>query len=191
MVERFTPRQAGAYPFMPMWSHMRKPLSPLQSLKLKSEAPKIVQDQEPTVKLQDPEIVHVAEEDIDGMDEMDMAGMLKHYPIVCKDIYKYVKEACDKLEHNGSLMYDEIPDKETILRLVDKIYDAMVDANQVDKQDLARRIALPRGYYGSMYKDMITVILVNEIYGNRRRRHRRRRRRYPCHHGCHNQYPYY
>lgn len=217
MVERFTPQYARYYPFMPVWSHMRgpnrqmargdqqpdtkettheteetntrnlRPVTKREDMPKPETANEMPKDQaKPDTGEKEPNNVFIPEEDMDGMDEMDLAQMLKMYPKISKEIYKYVKMICDTLDKEGSMMYDEVMDKESILRLVEKIFKMIMEEHAKD----SKRGAMPRGYYGGLYKDMIHTILLNEMYGHRRRRHRRRHRRYPCYKGCHH-YPYY
>ena len=51
--------------------------------------------------------------------EKDLDRMRELYPNEVKKIQKYVDEECDRMEYEGSLMFDEYPDK-TMLSLVSK-----------------------------------------------------------------------
>lgn len=159
-MEKYAYQQPRFYPFIPYYPMMWR------------AGHEQMQKEEPKPKVQMPE------EDMDGLDEMDMAYMLQLYPILCKKIYKYVKEMCDTMEHNGSAMYDELPDKETLIKIVEKVYDKMKEDHMLNAQEITMDRAMPRRYYGSIYRDLITVVLLGEIFGNRRRRYRRRRRPY-------------
>ena len=43
--------------------------------------------------------------------EKDLDRMRELYPNEVKKIQKYVDEECDRMEYEGSLMFDEYPDK--------------------------------------------------------------------------------
>lgn len=49
------------------------------------------------------------------------------YPDKMKKIQNYVEETCDKLDYDGSAMYDECPDKVTLYRISTMIYDMLMD----------------------------------------------------------------
>lgn len=49
------------------------------------------------------------------------------YPDKMKKIQDYVEETCDKLDYDGSAMYDECPDKVTLYRISTMIYDMLMD----------------------------------------------------------------
>ena len=48
------------------------------------------------------------------------------YPDSIMNIYRHVSDYCDKLEHNGSLMYDEFPDKERIRLMARQIHNNLM-----------------------------------------------------------------
>ena len=43
------------------------------------------------------------------------------YPPEIKDIQLEIEEICDKMEYDGSIMFDECPDKVSVERIVKKI----------------------------------------------------------------------
>ena len=43
------------------------------------------------------------------------------YPVEVKEIQELVEDACDRMEYDGSLMYDEYPDKVSVESMVKKI----------------------------------------------------------------------
>lgn len=45
------------------------------------------------------------------------------YPIEVKEIQAAVQEMCDRMEYDGSLMYDEYPDKVSVERMAQRICD--------------------------------------------------------------------
>lgn len=48
------------------------------------------------------------------------------YPRTAQQIMPAVEEACDQMEHTGSRMYDEFPDKYMLQRLSQQIYERVV-----------------------------------------------------------------
>ena len=47
------------------------------------------------------------------------------YPSLARQIQPLVEEACDRMEYEGSFMFDEYPDQLTIHRLSRNIYEKM------------------------------------------------------------------
>lgn len=116
--------------------------------------------------------------------ERDMERMKEMYPECAKDILQHVEEECDKMEYEGSVMFDERPDQIMIFKIRDGIYDKVKDKYDVkemeDKDEVfvmnreTRRRYPPRKNW---LNDMIEVMLFQEMH-RRRCRHRNCRRWY-------------
>ncbi|TCK87894.1 hypothetical protein EDC19_2738 [Natranaerovirga hydrolytica] len=128
-------------------------------------------------------------EDMDSSDEMDIEYMKRMYPELARQLQYYVDEECDKMEYDGSYMYDEYPDKESLYMMVEKIYerimsDPSVRINEVfsdsEKDKNEKNVESQQFGFGARgLRDLIQVMLLNEIFRRRRRYSRRRRpRRY-------------
>ena len=97
------------------------------------------------------------------------------YPNTVRSIQSAVDDECDKLEYDGSFMFDEYPDKVTLERIVDRIYERMQELEEMPQVE-ANSL-----YYGyprrrpNYLHDIVTILLLNELF-NRRRRYRSRRR---------------
>ena len=79
------------------------------------------------------------------------------YPAEAREMQHLVEEECDRLEYEGSMMYDEYPDRVSMLFLCDKLQ------NKCEQPvDQAKR-------------SLLEVLLYNEMY-RRRCRYRRCRR---------------
>lgn len=57
--------------------------------------------------------------------DRDLEYLQQMYPLDAKRMQKKVEEECDKLEYEGSMMYDEYPDRVSMLLICDRIADAM------------------------------------------------------------------
>lgn len=55
--------------------------------------------------------------------EKDMERMKELYPREIKKLVEAVEEACDKMEYEGSLMFDEYPDRFMMEQITDSIYE--------------------------------------------------------------------
>jgi hypothetical protein len=106
--------------------------------------------------------------------DRDIEYMKQLYPETARKLQFEIDNECDKLEYDGSAMFDEYPDRTFIDRIVDRIYDKMKDEDdeaQVEMQNMYGHSSRRRG---SRYRDLITLLLLGEIF-NRRRRFRSRR----------------
>ena len=102
--------------------------------------------------------------------EKDLDRMRELYPNEVKKIQKYVDEECDIMEYEGSLMFDEYPDK-TMLSLVSKrIMDKIAQDSEKDEVETSECCGGSRR--GGGLSDLVEVLLYNEMY-RRRCRHRR------------------
>lgn len=116
--------------------------------------------------------------------ERDMERLKEMYPGMAKEIMGYVEEECDKMEYEGSVMFDERPDQVMLSRIRDSIYDRIkgnYDVAELEDKDEVfvmnretRRRYPPRKNWLS---DFVEVMLFNEMY-RRRCRHRNCRRWY-------------
>ena len=109
--------------------------------------------------------------------EKDMERMKELYPREVKRILDMVEEECDKMEYEGSLMFDEYPDRMMLEQITDRIAERMRGMeNHMEASQ--RRDELPpfRPPVGISTRDdlrnLIGVLLNHEIY-RRRCRHRR------------------
>lgn len=102
--------------------------------------------------------------------EKDLDRMRELYPNEVKKIQKYVDEECDRMEYEGSLMFDEYPDK-TMLSLVSKrIMDKIAQDSEKDEVETSE--CCGGSHRGGGLSDLVEVLLYNEMY-RRRCRHRR------------------
>ena len=94
--------------------------------------------------------------------EDDIEYMKQLYPGMCKKILQNIEEHCDRLEYEGSILFDTYPDKVTLERMAKEILAASQDENIPASADLL---------------DLTTILLYQEIL-YRRARYRSRKRLY-------------
>lgn len=99
--------------------------------------------------------------------ERDCRRLQEMYPVAARKVQEYVKDACDRMEYEGSAMFDEYPDKYTLQAICRKIYRKVNDLEELKGTSCCQ---------DPVYQ-MIEVMLIHEIF-NRRCRYRRCRRRY-------------
>ncbi|MBQ9278741.1 MAG: hypothetical protein IJ224_08940 [Lachnospiraceae bacterium] len=101
-----------------------------------------------------PEICLKEEEEF----ERDRNYLTQMYPAKARLIMVLVEDACDRLEYEGSPMFAEYPDRETLRGIADRIYDKVKCKDDDDG-----------------LRHLIEVMLCNEFYARRCRYKRRRR----------------
>lgn len=96
--------------------------------------------------------------------EEDMRYVKEMYPNAFRQIQMEVEKECDRQEYVGSMMYDEYPDKLSRMRIEKSIFDRIKESEKECKEDC---IVYPDDTW---LKDVITVLLLNEMYYRRNRR---------------------
>jgi hypothetical protein len=107
--------------------------------------------------------------------DRDLEYMKQLYPRTARAIQKEIDDECDKMEYDGSAMFDEYPDKEYLEKLIDRVYDRIKKIDDEPKVEANSLYFYPPRRNPNYLRDIVTLLLLSEIY-NRRRRHRSRRR---------------
>lgn len=79
------------------------------------------------------------------------------YPLEVQEIQTVIQEYCDRMEYDGSFMYDEYPDKVRVERLARKVCD---NANCKHREEISNR----------WMQALAQVMLCNEMSYRRERR---------------------
>lgn|GEM_PF-691310 len=115
----------------------------------------------------------------------DVDYMRRMYPPMARDILEAVCEECDKNEYEGSVMFDEYPDKLGIASMINHIYDSLKHLKNMyrpvmeeDEDVEAMDYCMNRRGNCNWLKDMVSIILFDEMHHRRRRYYKRRRRHY-------------
>jgi len=95
----------------------------------------------------------------DSLIEKDYDYMRRIMPEKGRLLFDLMEDLCDRLEYEGSFLYDECPDKTTIQNLADKIYERVLEEQQSDLT----------------LKDFLETILCDEILYRRCRYHRKKK----------------
>lgn len=121
--------------------------------------------------------------------ERDMEYLISMYPDAAKEIQVLIEEECDKMEYEGSLMFDDRPDKVMLMKICENIHDKVKDSVEEDffeEEDINDGELFTMQYRpprrGQRRKvgieDIIEILLFNEMYRRRCRHRNCRRRRY-------------
>lgn len=117
--------------------------------------------------------------------ERDRERLKEMYPKEAKRIQRVVEEECDKMEYDGSLMFDEYPDRVMVQKLCDDIYNKVYDNTTAELETEQYRDRRPGGGFPPPPpppprrdrggRDLIEILLFDEMF-RRRCRHNRCRR---------------
>ncbi len=107
--------------------------------------------------------------------EEDNAYLNYLYPKITKQIREFTEETCDKLEYEGSLMFDVYPDKASLRIMAGEIQRDFLK-KYPDTCEESPEGGAP-AYSSKMLRDMIEVVLFHEIM-YRRNRYRNHKRLY-------------
>nr|WP_294492430.1 hypothetical protein [uncultured Mediterraneibacter sp.] len=101
--------------------------------------------------------------DDDRTERLDFEYLKSMYPDLPKRILPYVEEECDRMEYENSMVYDQYPDKLQLKLMCRRAYEN-VTGHEKDLSDDVR--------------DLIEVMLYQELYKRRCDRRRKYRRLY-------------
>ncbi len=114
--------------------------------------------------------------------ERDRERLKEMYPKEAKRIQRVVEEECDKMEYDGSLMFDEYPDRVMVQKLCDDIYNKVYDNTTAEVETEQYRDRRPGGGFPPPPpppqrrdrggRDLIEILLFDEMF-RRRCRHNR------------------
>lgn len=118
------------------------------------------------------------------MDRRDAEYMKSMYPLSARKILPYVEEECDRMEYEGSMIFDEYPDRLLLYLMAGRIYDRMkeeekqeaameIENSQTEVQELKKR----KKNREQQVMDLVEILLYQEIV-QRRCQHRRNSRHY-------------
>ena len=88
--------------------------------------------------------------------ERDLQYLQQMYPADAKRMQRKVEEELDKLEYEGSMMYDEYPDRVSMLLICDRIEKALAreEAERQAKEEADRNSDMRPGANADMRSDM-------------------------------------
>ncbi len=102
----------------------------------------------------------------------DILYLKELYPASLTGLQKIIDDECDKLEYDGSIMFDEFPDKERLIVLENSIFARVKSKFQETVAVRQQERGLPSEEW---LKDIVCVLLINEMMRRRSRRRTCRR----------------
>ena len=109
--------------------------------------------------------------DDERMERRDFEYMKSMYPLEVKRILPFVEEECDRMSYEGSVIYDEYPDQLQMYLMCSRIYD------RVKREQAKASVEMQVSRNDDQIRDLIQILLYQELF-RRRTRHRRNRRRF-------------
>lgn len=97
----------------------------------------------------------------------DLEYLQEMYPKQAKDMQKRIVSVLDKMDYEGSMLYDEYPDKWQLYRLTDAVVAIL--RREEEEKESPEHITDEKWEW---IKDMVQIVLYYEIY---KRRHGGRR----------------
>ena len=69
--------------------------------------------------------------------ERDMERMKELYPEEARQIQRLVEEECDRMEYEGSMMFDEYPDRLMLKLICERIYQTATQPQETEEQEIS------------------------------------------------------
>ncbi|MGN0314032.1 MAG: hypothetical protein ACI4EG_04470 [Fusicatenibacter sp.] len=116
----------------------------------------------------------------DRMDERERELLKSYYSATVADLQEMVEQECDRMDYEGSMMYDEYPDKFMMERLCRRICDRYLEEHPMEEEQMETMEDGDPGRdrrrrRGRRMEDLVSVLLNHEMYRRRCRRRRCRR----------------
>lgn len=113
--------------------------------------------------------------DDERKDQKDFEYMKSLYPDAAKRLLPYVEEECDRVAYEGSMLFDEYPDRLQLMLMGRRVYD------RAEKDGVIEALIRVEGEKGeeSWIRDLIQVMLYQEIYKRRSDERKYHQKYYP------------
>ncbi|MDD7738470.1 MAG: hypothetical protein SOT28_00875 [Fusicatenibacter sp.] len=114
------------------------------------------------------------------IEERERELLKSYYSATVTGLQEIVEQECDRMDYEGSMMYDEYPDRFMMERLCRRICDRYREDHPMEEEPMEtmenREPGRDHGRHrGNRLEDLVSVLLSHEIYRRRCRRRRCRR----------------
>lgn len=79
--------------------------------------------------------------------DKDYSYMKKVCPSLAGQVSDWIEDECDRLEYEGSFLYDQYPDKTTILKMTDRIASKLPSGITVTPKELIQALLCDEIFY--------------------------------------------
>ena len=98
--------------------------------------------------------------DDEKTERRDYEYMQSMYPLAVKRLLPYIEEECDRMSYEGSLIYDEYPDRLQMHMMCNRIYEKA--KRQKPKDDVEMEMQLVRN--DEWLKELVQIMLFQEVF---------------------------
>lgn len=98
----------------------------------------------------------------------DLDYLQQMYPAQAKKYQKRIAEIVDKMDYDGSMIYDEYPDKWQLYRLGENITEIIRKEEYEEQENKSPEDRIEEEKKWEWMADMIQILLFHEIYRRRR-----------------------
>ena len=108
--------------------------------------------------------------------DRDMEYFSRIYPQQTRTLKRLVEEECDRMDYDGSPMYDEYPDKIMVYGMCRRIRERAGKEGLLEEELWAEAVPEGRQTKGLSWADQVIFVLLAQEMHQRRRRKRNERR---------------
>lgn len=108
--------------------------------------------------------------DDERIERQDYDYLKSMYPQTAKQVMPYVEEECDRMQYNGSMMYDEYPDQLQLRLMCSRIYDRVSEeAEEADEEEIVEMQQSRNRHRRreDWMRDLIQIMVFQELYQRR------------------------
>lgn len=116
--------------------------------------------------------------DDERIERMDFEYLKSMYPEIAKNVLPYVEEECDRMAYESSMIYDQYPDKLQLRMMCGRICENIKRNKKLFRSESMAGISSDTDRGGRWLRDLVEVMLYQELYRRRSGRRRMRRKFY-------------
>ena len=95
--------------------------------------------------------------DEDKIQKRDREYLQSMYPATAKKIFPYIQEECDRQEYEGSMIYDEYPDKLQLCLMCRRAYEQVMKQEKWEKET----------YTPEQIREIVEILMYQELMERR------------------------
>ena len=116
--------------------------------------------------------------DDERIERMDFEYLKSMYPEIAKNVLPYVEEECDRMAYESSMIYDQYPDKLQLRLMCGRICENIKRNKKLFRSESMAGISSDTDHGGRWLRNLVEVMLYQELYRRRSGRRRMRRKFY-------------
>lgn len=116
--------------------------------------------------------------DDERTERMDFEYLKSMYPEIAKSVLPYIEEECDRMAYESSMIYDQYPDKLQLRMMCGRICENIKRNKKLFRSESMTRLSDNTEQGGRWLRDLVEVMLYQELYRRRSSRRRMGRRFY-------------